>query len=531
MRLGSLSGVLKPSKLKVGSGKTVTCTPDHKIYVVGKGWIEAQDLHIGDKLVHLSRSRRGAAYSGIKLSTEGQRAHRMEHRMVAKACYGEIPDDYDVHHIDGNTYNNDVDNLEVMPHGAHATLTRYECANDHMVCGYNKEGKWRFLPKEEKVGKVIIPIPEHLKSNMKNQSSARVVSIKEGPVTDVYDLHVKDTHNFIANCIVVHNCGEQPLPPYGACLLGSLNLVKYIKDSYEGGPVIQWFDYSQLEEDIPHIIRAMDNVVDRAIYPLPQQEWEAKNKRRMGIGVTALANTIEVLGCPYGSQEAKELIEKIMTIIRDGAYNSSVDLAIEKGPFPLFDKEKYGGTFFKSLPEDIQARVKEHGIRNSHLLSIAPTGTISLSADNVSSGCEPVFSHEYDRIIQTMDGPITEKVQDYAYRVFSVKGRTADECTVFDHVETLNLVSKYVDSACSKTCNVGADVSWEEFKSVYMLAYDGGASGCTTFRASGKRYGILTASAAEELVPEPTEEPDTFVDEHEGGACYYDPTTGLRQCE
>ena len=162
---------------------------------------------------------------------------------------------------------------------------------------------------------------------------------------------------------------------------------------------------------------------------------------------------------------------------------------------------------------------------------MAPTGTISLSADNVSSGIEPVFSHFYDRTIQTFDGPRIERVEDYGYRDFGVKGKTADELSVFDHVAVLNLASKYVDSACSKTCNVGDDVTWEEFKAVYMAAYDGGSSGCTTFRASGKRYGILNAATSEEVVEEPVLDPDTTVDEKEGGACYFDPGTGLRSCE
>ena len=167
----------------------------------------------------------------------------------------------------------------------------------------------------------------------------------------------------------------------------------------------------------------------------------------------------------------------------------------------------------------------------SHLLSVAPTGTISLSADNVSSGIEPVFSYGFDRTIQTYDGPRVERVDDYGYRVFGVEGCKADDLPVMAHVDVLNLSSQYVDSACSKTCNVGEDVTWEEFKGVYMAAYEGGASGCTTFRAAGKRYGILNASTSEDVAPvaEDTENGD-FVDESIGGACYFDMETGQKEC-
>ncbi len=220
-----------------------------------------------------------------------------------------------------------------------------------------------------------------------------------------------------------------------------------------------------------------------------------------------------------------------MEFIRDHTYKASIELAKEKGSFPLFEAKKFlESGFAKILPKFIRDDIRKTGIRNSHLLSIAPTGTISLTADNISSGIEPVFSHFYDRTIQTWEGPIVERVEDYGYRVFGVKGVTANELSVFDHVKVLNLASQYVDSACSKTCNVGDDVTWEEFKDVYMQAYEGGASGCTTFRASGKRYGILNAAAVEDIA-EKTEEVDDFVNEKEGGACYFDPNTGLRQCE
>lgn len=323
-------------------------------------------------------------------------------------------------------------------------------------------------------------------------------------------------------------CGEQPLPPFGACLLGSWNLVKFIKFT-ENNNI--YFDYAELGKLIPYVVRAMDNVIDRTIYPLPRQEIEAHSKRRMGLGVTGLANAGEVLGYPYGSDKFLQFQEGLMKFIRDLTYKASIELAKEKGSFALFDAEEYlKSGFAKTLPEDIRRDINVFGIRNSHLLSIAPTGTISLAADNVSSGIEPVFSHYYDREIQTYDGPITERVEDYGYRVFGVKGVKADELSVFDHVKVLNLASKYVDSACSKTCNVGDDVTWEEFQEVYMQAYDGGASGCTTFRASGKRYGILNAAAVEDVAEEIVEE-TTFVDEKEGGACYYDPATGIRTCE
>jgi ribonucleoside-diphosphate reductase alpha chain len=329
-------------------------------------------------------------------------------------------------------------------------------------------------------------------------------------------------------------CGEQPLPPNGACLLGSFNLTQYVRIDDQG---FWMFDYDQFKHDIPIVVRAMDNVVDRAVYPLVEQAKEARNKRRMGLGLTGVANAIEALGYPYGSAGFMATLTQIMKVLRDTSYRTSVSLAVEKGPFPLYSENYLQSEFALTLPQDLRDDIRKHGIRNSHLLSIAPTGTISLSADNVSSGIEPVFSHYYDRTIQTFEGPKVERVEDYGYRVFGVKGKTADELHVNDHVKVLNLASQYVDSACSKTCNVGSDITWEEFKDVYMQAFDGGASGCTTFRAAGKRYGILNAASSEDVAEEPEKQLDLFVDEDvkpqvdEGGACYFDPSTGLRSCE
>src|SRR6056297_1032592 len=321
-------------------------------------------------------------------------------------------------------------------------------------------------------------------------------------------------------------CGEQPLPPYGACQLGSFNTTRYV-DKVEG---VFEFNWNLLSHDIPYVVRAMDNVIDETSYPLKEQEIEAKNKRRMGLGVTGLGNTLGALGILYGSKEAQEFTNKLLKFIAHGCYWSSVELAMEKGPFPLFDKDKYTQSeFVQKLDQELQDAIYKYGIRNSHLTSIAPTGTISLTANNVSSGIEPVFSKSYDRTVQTFDGPRIEKVEDYAYREWGIECPTADNISVLDHVSMLVAAQEWVDSACSKTCNVGESVTWDEFKDVYMQAYEGGAKGCTTFRSSGKRFGILNASASEDIVEE--EEPNEDETIVEGGACYIDPETGIRSCE
>jgi ribonucleoside-diphosphate reductase alpha chain len=290
-------------------------------------------------------------------------------------------------------------------------------------------------------------------------------------------------------------CGEQPLPPMGACLLGSFNLTKYL---LVDGPSNQGFDYDLLAQDVFSVVRGMDNVIDRAIYPLMGQETSAKNMRRMGLGVTGLANAGEALSWAYGSPEFLEFQENVMRTIANAAYSASADLAIEKGPFPMWDPGLYGSTcdehsVWSNLDETIREKVRLQGLRNSHLLSIAPTGTISICADNVSSGIEPTFSHQFERVIQTVNGPKTELVADWLYRTLGIKGKTADECTVEDHLGVMLMATKWVDSAVSKTCNVGDDVTWEDFKEVYVTAYNGGAKGCTTFRKDGMRMGILTS--------------------------------------
>ena len=321
-------------------------------------------------------------------------------------------------------------------------------------------------------------------------------------------------------------CGEQPLPPYGACLLGSFNLTRYVVGGRLRGQ--RDFDWEQFKKDIYDVVAAMDNVIDRTIYPLPSQEKEAKDKRRMGLGITGLANAAEMLRYGYASGHFMDFTSRVLQVLRNHCYYASADLASEKGSFPLYDEQKYlDGGFIKTLPESVRERIKECGIRNSHLTSIAPTGTISLTADNVSSGIEPPFSLFYDRTMNLEDGQKVLRVEDYAYRQ-GVHGRTANEISAEEHLSVLALSQKYVDSAVSKTCNVGDSVSYEDFKKLYEDAWAAGCKGITTFRAAGKRYGVLNEVASEDT--------DDNVQSTDGAAaaaeaCFFDPETGLRSCE
>lgn len=306
-------------------------------------------------------------------------------------------------------------------------------------------------------------------------------------------------------------CGEQPLPPYGACLLGSINLVQYILQT--GSTFV--FDYSQLFLDIPYIVAAMDRVTDVGKYPLQEQEEEAHSKRRMGIGVTGVANTIEALGFPYGSFGFTSVLDNILSAIANKVYQASAKLAKTRGSFPLYDKEKYlAAPFVQSLSDETIDLIRENGIRNSHLLSIAPTGTISLASDNVSSGIEPVFSYTQRRTVIGPLGPIDYQIEDYGFKYFKVNGKTANNCTAKDHLNVLITASRWVDSSVSKTCNVAIDFPWEDFKNLYMDAWLYGCKGCTTYRSGGMREAILTA------VEDPVET-----------SCTIDAVTGIKSCE
>ncbi len=305
-------------------------------------------------------------------------------------------------------------------------------------------------------------------------------------------------------------CGEQPLPPYGACLLGSVNLARLVEDPFEKGARL---DEEAMRALVATAVRMMDNVVDASRFPLEAQRQEAQAKRRIGLGVTGLADALLMLGLRYGSDEAVAQTEEWMRAIAHAAYWASVGLARERGAFPLFDAEAYlASPTLQAMDADLQEAIRTHGIRNALLTSVAPTGTISLYAGNVSSGIEPVFAYAYTRKVLQNDGSHSEEeVVDYAVALWREKFGDAplpehfvDAQTLSpaDHVRMQAAAQKWVDSSISKTINVPEDISFEAFKDVYLDAWEQGCKGCTTYRPNDVTGSVLTVSADSEAAPE-----------------------------
>ncbi len=320
--------------------------------------------------------------------------------------------------------------------------------------------------------------------------------------------------NYCETIAATNPCGEQPLPPYGACLLGSINLPTLVAGAFTAQAGL---DVAALTDLVTVAVRMMDNTVDASRFPLPAQEAEARAKRRIGLGVTGLADALLMVGLRYGSAEAAQQTEDWMHAIARAAYLASVGLAREKGMFPLFDAEPYlaSGTM-QGMDADVREAIREHGIRNALLTSVAPTGTISLYAGNVSSGIEPVFAYAYSRKVLQKDGSRTEEeVVDYAVRLWrALRGDAplpdhfvnAQTLPPLDHVRMQAAAQKWVDSSISKTINCPEDISFDDFSQVYMAAWDQGCKGCTTYRPNAVTGSVLTVSQAEGQVPKVTTE-------------------------
>jgi ribonucleoside-diphosphate reductase alpha chain len=300
-------------------------------------------------------------------------------------------------------------------------------------------------------------------------------------------------------------CGEIPLPPNGACDLGSLNLTRFVVSPFTPRARL---DFGLLAETAEIAVRFLDNVIDVSQFPLRQQADNARGSRRVGLGITGLADALVMLGLRYGSERSLHVAADVMRLICHAAYRASIALAQERGSFPHFEPDKYPqGPFIRSLPDDIQTAIAEHGIRNSHLIAIAPTGTISLLAGNVSSGLEPIFAASYGRKVLGADGTPTEfLLTDYALDLWrhmtSAPGGTPDgfvtatDLPVRTHIDMQMALQPFVDNSISKTINVPESCPFDEFKQIYDLAYDGRLKGCTTFRPNPVTGMVLSEEAA-----------------------------------
>ena len=357
--------------ITISSGKVVRCTPDHKIYIEGRGWLEAKDISIGDRVVHLVRNRRGAAYSGVKLTTQGKREFTMEHRLVWEAVNGEVPEGYDIHHIDGDTYNNDCDNLECLSHSDHSSLTRYECANDHMKHGYRDQAPgrhgslWGFVSQGGSKPKKIVPMPEDLKSNL--HQYATVVRVEEGERTDVYDLTVEDTHNFIADFVVVHNCSEIILRPAQLCNL--TEIVVRPEDTFE-----------TLQKKVKQatILGTLQSTLTNFRYVRSIWRKNTEEERLLGVSFTGIMDNILLSG--RGDRvELKDVLEKLKQV----AVNTNKEYA------------------------------QLLGIQQSTAITcVKPSGTVSQLVDS-ASGIHPRYSNYYIRRVRAdMLDPLCAVLKD-----------------------------------------------------------------------------------------------------------------------
>jgi ribonucleotide reductase alpha subunit len=434
-------------KITIDSGKELICTPDHKIFIENKGWIEAQSIKINDKVIHLVRNRRGAAYSGVKLSSQDKRDFTMEHRLVYEAYYGKIPDGYDIHHIDGNTYNNDVNNLECLSHEDHAKLTALEQPNNHMITGYFDDGCYGFIsPSNSRHGsKIIIPMPEELKSNL--HQYAYVKKIEDGPITDVYDLTVEDTHNFIADFIVVHNCSEIILRPYQFCNLTSVQI--YADDTFET---------INNKIRLATILGTFQSCLTNFKYINKRYKKNCEEERLLGVSLNGIFDNTLTNGFSYlkgglGSQLRDNLQDWKKTAIVTNA-----ELA------------------------------KEIGIPSSVAITcVKPEGTSS-ALNGVSSGIHPAHSPYYIRYARNdLKDPLTAFMIDtgfpYEKDAYDPNNVVAfkfpikpSESAVFKHnitaIEHLNLWKIYQQYWCEHKPSVSISVKENEWLDVGAWCYE-----------------------------------------------------------
>lgn len=419
--------------------------------------------------------------------------------------------------------NRRVEQMKALPDGrggmkAYLVKAQYELVirNDNLIRYADLIG----FADSEKQTKLNALTASYRRMPNRERFVVEVESIEQQGIEAVFDVQVPGINAFDANGLYVHNCGEQPLPSYGCCDLGSVNLNSFVLNPFSKEAE---FDYINFGKVVALATRMLDNVLDVTVWPLKEQQSEAQAKRRIGIGFTGLGDALIMLCLKYNSDAGRKMAAQIAEAMRDAAYHASVDLAIEKGAFPLLDVEKYltAPSFASRLPETIKQRIKQHGLRNSHLLSIAPTGTISLAfADNASNGIEPPFSWFYNRNKRMLDGSKKAiQVEDHAWRQYRHLGGdvnklpdyfvTALEMSATDHMAMSAAVQPFVDTAISKTVNVPANYLFDSFENLYMEAWRHGLKGITTYRPNSVLGAVL------ELAPVTSKEAPQDLDQNE----------------
>ena len=463
----------------------IKCTPDHKIYTKNRGWIQASDLKKGDKLAGLNRTMKDETHVSVGLSGG---KYIPEHRRVASAYYDICGKD--VHHKDGDTLNNTINNLEVLDHGEHSRIT-----NTGRKIDVVRDEKGRYVAKEVKKKKCSFNLGCGVGTNWVVKD---VQWLKD--YEDVYDMTVPSVHNFVANRIVVHNCAEEPLPSGGSCLLGALNLSAFVND--EGR-----FDYSDFTKSVRIAVRALNNVLDEGLpkHPLQEQRDSVSKWRQIGLGIMGLADMLIKMGVRYGSEKAIDVCDKIAYRMAYTALDESSKLAAQYGTYEGYDDRVIDSLFFEAHQSDeLLASVEAYGLRNSQLLTIAPTGSISTMI-GVSGGIEPIFANSYQRLTKSLHG------EDVAYKVYTpiVKEYmekegitdesrlpnyfvTSSDIPVNERIYMQSVWQSHIDASISSTVNLPHDSTIEDVKQIYMEAWEKGLKGITVYRAGCAREGILT---------------------------------------
>ena len=470
----------------VHTGKgDITCTPDHLIFTTNRGWVEAKSLKRGDKIKGLNRQMKGETHVSVGLSGT---KYIPEHRFVL-GHYENI-EGMDVHHIDGDTFNNKYENLQTLSHAEHSKVT-----NTGRVIEYNRDkNSGRFLPKAVKSKRVS----KNQGKQVGNNWYVKDVSWNT-ETEDVYDITVPEFHNFIANDMVVHNCAEEPLPSGGSCLLGSLNLAAFV-ETINGQPQ---FNMEEFRKAVVIAVYGLNDVLDEGLplHPLEVQRDSVRNWRQIGLGIMGLADMLIKLGVTYGSEESLAICDDIGWNLANEALSTSITIAKNKGEYPMFSDKVWESDFYKNHI-GISAP-----LRNSQLLTIAPTGTLSTML-GISGGVEPIFANYYTRRTESLHGeekeykiftPIAwEYLQSHGYGEDETKLPsyfiTSAEIPYRNRIDMQATWQRHIDASISSTVNLPNSATIDDVKDLYMYAWKQGLKGITVFRDGCKRLGILTTN-------------------------------------